>query len=80
MSVSIARLEKAGLVSRTIDLHDRRRQALTLTPEGERILRTLRTRRTVWLAARLKRLSPEQLAAVEAAIEPLSELLEDDLA
>jgi DNA-binding MarR family transcriptional regulator len=79
MSVSIARLEKAGLVSRTIDLHDRRRQALTLTPEGERILRTLRTRRTVWLAARLDRLPPEKLAAVEAALEPLAELLDEDV-
>ena len=79
MSVSIARIEKAGLVSRTIDLHDRRRQALTLTPEGERILRTLRTRRTVWLAARLDRLPPEKLAAVEAALEPLAELLDEDV-
>lgn len=79
MSVSIARLEKAGLVSRTIDLHDRRRQALTLTPEGERILRTLRTRRTIWLAARLDRLPPEKLAAVEAALESLAELLDEDV-
>ena len=79
MSVSVARIEKAGLVSRTIDLHDRRRQALTLTPEGERILRTLRTRRTVWLAARLDRLPPEKLAAVEAALEPLAELLDEDV-
>jgi DNA-binding MarR family transcriptional regulator len=80
MSVAVARLEKAGLVTRTPDPLDRRRQALRVTEQGDRILRTVRTRRTAWLAARLKRLTPEQLAAVEAAIEPLSELLEDDSA
>jgi DNA-binding MarR family transcriptional regulator len=80
MSVAVARLEKAGLVRRTADPLDRRRQALWVTEEGDRILRTVRTRRTAWLAARLKRLSPESIAAVEAAIEPLSALLEDDVA
>jgi DNA-binding MarR family transcriptional regulator len=80
MSVAVARLEKAGLVRRTADPLDRRRQALWVTEQGDRILRTVRTRRTAWLAARLKRLPAEQLAAVEAAIEPLSELLEDDVA
>ena len=80
MSVAVARLEKAGLVRRTADPLDRRRQALWVTEQGDRILRTVRTRRTAWLAARLKRLPAEQMAAVEAAIEPLSELLEDDVA
>jgi DNA-binding MarR family transcriptional regulator len=79
MSVAVARLEKAGLVRRTADPLDRRRQALWVTEQGDRILRTVRTRRTAWLAARLKRLSPEQIAAVEAAIKPLSALLEDDV-
>jgi DNA-binding MarR family transcriptional regulator len=79
MSVAVARLEKSGLVRRTADPLDRRRQALWVTEQGDRILRTVRTRRTAWLAARLKRLSPEQIAAVEAAIEPLSALLEDDV-
>jgi DNA-binding MarR family transcriptional regulator len=78
MSVAVARLEKAGLLRRTADPLDRRRQALWVTDEGDRILRTVRTRRTAWLAARLKRLPPEQLAAVEAAIEPLTALLEED--
>jgi DNA-binding MarR family transcriptional regulator len=80
MSVAVSRLEKAGLIRRTADPLDRRRQALWVTEQGDRILRTVRTRRTAWLAARLKRLPAEQLAAVEAAIEPLSELLEDDVA
>jgi DNA-binding MarR family transcriptional regulator len=78
MSVAVARLEKAGLVRRTADPLDRRRQALWVTEEGDRILRTVRTRRTAWLAARLKRLPTQQLAAVEAAIAPLAALLEED--
>jgi DNA-binding MarR family transcriptional regulator len=78
MSVAVARLEKAGLVRRTADPLDGRRQALSVTGNGERILHTVRTRRTAWLAARLQRLAPEQLAAVSAALDALAELLEDD--
>jgi DNA-binding MarR family transcriptional regulator len=78
MSVSVTRLEKAGLVRRTADPLDRRRQALWVTDAGDRTLRTVRTRRTAWLAQRLNRLPPEKLAAVYDAIEPLADLLEDD--
>ncbi len=76
MSGHVDRLEKAGLVIRMQDASDRRRQVLTLTPEGDSVLRTVKRRRTAWLAARLKELTPEQLAAVEEAIEPLAQLLE----
>ena len=57
---------------------DRRRVGLELTPEGERLLRSIRERRTAWLAERLSALDPDALRAIEAAIEPLRELLEDD--
>jgi hypothetical protein len=39
------------------------------------VLRSVRSRRTIWLAERLKGLSPSELRAVEAAIEPLEKLL-----
>jgi DNA-binding MarR family transcriptional regulator len=78
MSVAVTRLEKAGLVRRTADPLDRRRQALWVTEEGDRILRTVRTRRTAWLAARLNRLPAEKLATVSDALEALTELLEED--
>jgi DNA-binding MarR family transcriptional regulator len=78
MSGYIARLEKAGLVRRTPDPRDRRRQGLSVTAEGERVLRSVKSRRTAWLAARLKRLEPEEVAALDAAVEPLLRLLEDD--
>jgi DNA-binding MarR family transcriptional regulator len=77
MSGYIDRLEKAGLVTRVRDQRDRRRQVLTLTDEAERVLRSVRSRRTAWLANRLERLSPEELAAIDAALEPLLGLLEE---
>jgi DNA-binding MarR family transcriptional regulator len=75
MSNHVDRLERDGLVARTPSAQDKRRVGLTLTDEGQRVLRQVRSRRTAWLATRLKDLTPEQLAAVDAAIEPLSGLL-----
>jgi len=72
------RLERAGLVTRTPADRDRRRVGVEVTSEGERVLRLVRSRRTAWLTARLKRLEPEQLEAIEAAVEPLSALLGTD--
>jgi DNA-binding MarR family transcriptional regulator len=76
MSKYVARLERAGLVRRT-ETADRRRVGLELTDEGQRVLRSVRSRRTAWLASRLRGLDLDDLAAVEAALEPLSLLLED---
>ena len=36
----------------------------------------MKRRRTAWLAERLRGLSPEELEAVDAAVEPLLKLLE----
>jgi DNA-binding MarR family transcriptional regulator len=75
MSKAIDKLERAGLVTRERG-SDRRRVGIQLTPEGDRVLTSVRRRRTAWLAARLKALSPAELDAVDAALEPLSSLLE----
>jgi DNA-binding MarR family transcriptional regulator len=75
MSKYVARLERAGLVRRT-ETADRRRVGLELTDEGQRVLRSVRSRRTAWLASRLRGLDPDDLAAVEAAVDPLARLLE----
>jgi DNA-binding MarR family transcriptional regulator len=71
------RLERDGLVARTPNPDDGRRIGLTLTDEGHRVLRRVRSRRTAWLATRLRGLDDAELAAVEAAIEPLSRLLKE---
>ena len=78
MTAYLDRLEAAGLVARRRSEHDRRRVELRLTDEGMRVLRSVRSRRTAWLAARLERLEPDELAAVEAALPALRRLLEDD--
>jgi DNA-binding MarR family transcriptional regulator len=75
MSKYVARLESAGLVCRR-ELEDRRRVGLELTPEGSRVLSSVKRRRTAWLAERLRGLSPGELDAVDAAVEPLLKLLE----
>lgn len=77
MSGYVDRLERAGFVQRTPSTADRRRHGLSLTPAGVRVLRSIRTRRTAWLAARLRRLSPEQLKSIDRAIDPLLSLLEE---
>jgi DNA-binding MarR family transcriptional regulator len=77
MSGHVDRLEKAGLVTRTPHESDRRKQVLALTDEAEGVLRSVKSRRTAWLAARLKTLGPEELRAVDEAVEPLFKLLED---
>ncbi len=77
MSSHVDRLERAGLIRRTPDPHDGRRQGLSLTTEAERVLRSVKSRRTAWLAARLEHLTPDELATLDAAVEPLLALIED---
>lgn len=77
MSRHVSRLVRASLVRRTVGASgDRRRVGLELTDEAERVLRLVRSRRTAWLAARLRTLEDDDLWSVDAAIAPLQALLE----
>jgi DNA-binding MarR family transcriptional regulator len=78
MTRSLDRMEKAGLIVRSRSSEDGRRIRLALTPKGAGVLRSVRSRRTAWLAERLERLTPGELRAVENAIVPLSRLVEDE--
>jgi DNA-binding MarR family transcriptional regulator len=78
MTAYVDRLQAAGLVGRRRSERDRRRVELELTEEGLRVLRSVRTRRTAWLAARLRLLEPDELAAVQAALPALRRLIEED--
>ena len=77
LSGQVDRLERAGLLVRVRSDVDRRRVGLELTDDGQRLLRSVRERRTAWLAGRLGALEPHDLKAIEAAIEPLHNLLEE---
>jgi DNA-binding MarR family transcriptional regulator len=78
MSKFVARLEEAGLVERAPVAGDLRRVGLTLTAAGHKVLRSVKSKRTAWLSARLQQLDPDALEAIDAAIEPLMELLAED--
>ena len=74
MSGQLVRLEAAALIER-VRAGDRRRIGLYLTEEGEKVLRSVRNRRTAWLVARLERLEPAERERIDAAIEVLEKLL-----
>jgi DNA-binding MarR family transcriptional regulator len=76
MTRYLDRMERAGLIVRTRSPEDARRIRLALTPKGVRALRSVRRRRTAWLAERLNGLTRAELRAVDAAIEPLLRLVE----
>jgi len=78
MSKFISRLEEAGLVQRAPVEGDQRRVGLTLTAQGQKVLRSVKSKRTAWLAARLRELGPDELDTIDAAIEPLAHLLAED--
>src|SRR6266436_3077728 len=78
MSKFISRLEEAGLVQRAPVAGDQRRVGLSLTPAGQKVLRSVKSKRTAWLSARLRGLHPDELDAIDAAIEPLAHLLSED--
>jgi DNA-binding MarR family transcriptional regulator len=75
MSGHLVRLEAAKLIERT-RASDRRRIGLFLTPEGEKVLDSVRRKRTAWLVKRLERLDPEDRERIEGSIDALERLLE----
>ena len=77
MSGHLVRLEAAKLIERT-RAADRRRIGLFLTPEGEKVLKSVRKRRTAWLVERLEGLEPDEREAVEGSIDALEKLLGDE--
>ena len=75
MSRAVDRLERAGLVSRTPDAADRRRHGVAVTEEAVRVLRSVKRKRTAWLAQRLEGLSDDERRALAEAVDPLRKLL-----
>lgn len=77
MTRYLDRLEAGGLLVRERASDDARRLSVRLTDEGLRALRSISSRRTAWLVERLGKLEPEELNAVEQAIEPLRRLVDE---
>jgi DNA-binding MarR family transcriptional regulator len=74
----LARLEEAGLVERTGNPADGRAFLVSITREGSELLRRIRTRKNAYLARRLSKLGPDDLAALERAADVLEHILEDE--
>src|SRR6478735_86803 len=70
-----ARLEEAGLIERTADPADRRSSLLTTTAAGASLLVRVRAEKDAYLAERLDRLSPAELAALDRAADILERVL-----
>jgi DNA-binding MarR family transcriptional regulator len=77
VTAAVDRLAEMGLVRRARSGADRRRVELEVTEAGLRVLRSARTRRTAWLAARLGRLDEDERRALAGAVRPLARLLEE---
>jgi DNA-binding MarR family transcriptional regulator len=74
MTQLIARLQESGLVSRTADPADGRVVQVRLTDEGRAMLARRRAVRAERLAEILARLSPEEQAALGAALPAIDAL------
>jgi DNA-binding MarR family transcriptional regulator len=78
MTRVVARLEEAGLVERTPDPVDGRSFVVSATPQGERLMTKLRSRKNAFLARRLRGFDEDDVAALARAAEILERLLEDE--
>jgi DNA-binding MarR family transcriptional regulator len=74
----VARLEEAGLVVRTADPEDGRAFLVSISRDGRELLRRIRSRKNAYLARRLGKLDPDDLAALERAADVLERILEDE--
>jgi DNA-binding MarR family transcriptional regulator len=77
MTRQVEALVAAGLLSRTIDAHDKRFVRVELTAAGRRALQRSRSLRTAYLVKRLARLAPDErahLGELVTLLEHLSEL------
>ena len=73
----LARLEESGLIARAADPADRRSSLVAVTEAGNALLAATRERKDLYLAARLDRLSAEELAVLDRAAGILERVLEE---
>jgi DNA-binding MarR family transcriptional regulator len=79
MTRIIAALEERGLVTRVVDPTDRRVARIEVTQAGREVLAESRSRKNVYLARQLHRLTPDErhaLGGLTALLERLAEGLE----
>lgn len=72
----VAKLEERGLVSRASHPDDGRVSLVAVTREGRTLLKRIRSRKSEFLAKRLRTLEPDELATLASAAEILERLLQ----
>jgi DNA-binding MarR family transcriptional regulator len=77
MSKIVGRLEDAGLVTRRVDVDDRRIQRVSLSRDGAKLIARNRSRKNAYLARKLRRLEPQEVTKLEEAVGVIEKLLED---
>jgi DNA-binding MarR family transcriptional regulator len=76
MTGLVQRLEAGGLVTRKSDARDGRVALIDITPLGRRTLERRRSAQDTIIIDRLEALSPDELAALEAALPALYNVTE----
>ncbi|MGO0576588.1 MarR family winged helix-turn-helix transcriptional regulator [Ornithinimicrobium panacihumi] len=79
MSRAVGQLCESGYVRRTADEHDGRVVHLSLTDEGEELVRVERANRDAWMTARLAALTAQQRAVLAEATDLIEDLLSRDV-
>lgn len=75
MTRTVNGLVEQGLVARSADPDDGRRQHLELTDAGHEMVRRTRASRDDWMVQRLQHLSPDDLATLRAATDILQRVI-----
>jgi DNA-binding MarR family transcriptional regulator len=78
MTPIVARLEAEGLVRREVDPDDRRVARITLGRQGKQLLDRSRSRKTAYLARRLRALSPAERDVVRRAVGILERFVSEE--
>jgi DNA-binding MarR family transcriptional regulator len=78
MTPIVARLEAEGLVRREVDPDDRRVARITLSRQGKQLLDRSRSRKTAYLARRLRALSPAERDVVRRAVGVLERFVSEE--
>jgi DNA-binding MarR family transcriptional regulator len=72
---AVAKLEERGLLARQADAGDRRVAHVSITAAGTALLREVRQRKDLWLAARLAELTDDQRHRLADALGVIDELM-----
>jgi len=74
----LARLEEEALIDRAPDPTDGRCSLISISAEGRRTLKRVRSRKNAYLATRLRELPADDVATLERATEILERVLDQD--